>query len=160
VIAHIQERIHERIHTDVPSFDRQLESSKSVQTRLHSLIANVDSLSLTISDPQVPTSINKSYISSFLIQTGLIPILVKSLTSHASLAQNSSDADITYEVLSYLLRCRVEFNTLSSLILDGRLPQAVEACGALDLLLDKPPIPLDHSDILLDLRVSSQSFYC
>ena len=51
--ASVQTRIHERIVGDLPNFERQLATSVSVQERLHSLSRNVDTLSESISDPEV-----------------------------------------------------------------------------------------------------------
>ena len=48
-----QERIHERVQADLPAFERQLASSKSVQERLQTLSSNVDRLQDTLSNPQV-----------------------------------------------------------------------------------------------------------
>jgi hypothetical protein len=52
-LSSIKERIYDCIHSDNSSFERQLESSKSAQTRLRSLATNVDNLSHAVSDPKV-----------------------------------------------------------------------------------------------------------
>ena len=118
------------------------------------MATNVDNLSETLSNPEVPTLNDTLYVFSHITQTGVIPNLVNTLTSHASLAQNSADADVTYDVLSHLLQCRMVFRTLSSLIQEGLLPRAVDSFGDLEVLLDKPPIPLGQAEVILDLRVS------
>ena len=48
-----QDRIYERIQQDLPDFNRQLESSQSVQTRLSNLTSNLNTLEGKLSDPQV-----------------------------------------------------------------------------------------------------------
>ncbi|KAJ4466116.1 hypothetical protein C8J55DRAFT_242847 [Lentinula edodes] len=47
-----KERIHDRIHADLPEFERQLQTSISVQTRLHTLVTEVDSLNHSLHDPE------------------------------------------------------------------------------------------------------------
>ncbi|KAF7356519.1 Dsl1-C domain-containing protein [Mycena venus] len=133
--------IHDRIHLDLPQFEQQLESSKSVQTRLQSLVSNVDELNQTLSDPG----------------TGLIPILVRSLTTHATLAQESADATVRHETLSHLLRCRAEFGSVLSLVQMGKLPQAVEACGKFDQLLQNAPAHLHQTNVMLDIKRKFQA---
>ncbi len=49
----LQDKIHDRMQADLPSFERQLASSMSVQERLRSLAANVDVLSSTLSNSEV-----------------------------------------------------------------------------------------------------------
>ncbi|KAJ7654458.1 hypothetical protein DFH06DRAFT_1298890 [Mycena polygramma] len=133
--------IHDRIHLDLPQFEQQLESSKSVQTRLQSLASNVDGLDHTLSDPQ----------------TGVIPTLVRSLAAHGTLAQQSTDAAIRHETLSHLLRCRTEFGSVLSLVQMGKLPQAVEACGEFDELLRDAPAHLHQTNVMLDLKRKFQA---
>lgn len=50
---YVQDRIHERIHEELPAFERQLASSKSVQTRLLDLTSNVNKLSNSLLNPEV-----------------------------------------------------------------------------------------------------------
>ncbi|KAJ7917487.1 hypothetical protein B0H13DRAFT_2231393 [Mycena leptocephala] len=133
--------IHDRIHQDLPQFEQQLESSKSVQTRLQSLVSNVDGLNRTLSDPE----------------TGLIPTLVQSLTTHATLAQESTDATVRHETLSHLLRCRKEFGGVLSLVQMGKLPEAVEACGEFDQVLRDAPAHLHQTNVILDLKRKFQA---
>ncbi|KAJ7696579.1 hypothetical protein B0H17DRAFT_1198090 [Mycena rosella] len=133
--------IHDRIHVDLPKFEQQFESSKSVQTRLQSLASNVDGLSHTLSDPE----------------TGLVPTLVRSLTAHASLAQQSADATVRHETLSHLLRCRTEFGSVLSLVQLGKLPQAVEACGEFEQMFRDAPAHLHQTNVMVDLKRKFQA---
>ncbi|KAJ6591472.1 hypothetical protein DFH09DRAFT_1273408 [Mycena vulgaris] len=133
--------IHDRIHVDLPKFEQQLESSKSVQTRLQSLADNVDGLNQTLSDPE----------------KGIVPALVRSLTAHASLAQQSADATVRHETLSHLLRCRTEFGSVLSLVQLGKLPQAVEACGEFEQLVQNAPAHLHQTNVMLDLKRKFQA---
>ncbi|KAJ7334235.1 hypothetical protein DFH08DRAFT_302683 [Mycena albidolilacea] len=136
-----ERHIHDRIHLDLPQFEQQLESSKSVQTRLQSLVSNVDGLNRTLSDPE----------------TGLVPTLVRSLTAHATLAQESTDATVRHEALSHLLRCRKEFGSVLSLVQLGKLPQAIEACGVFDQVLHDAPVHLHQTNVMLDLKRKFQA---
>ncbi|KAJ7255514.1 hypothetical protein B0H12DRAFT_1113859 [Mycena haematopus] len=131
-----ERHIYDRIHLDLPQFEQQLESSKSVQTRLQSLVSNVDGLNQALSHPE----------------TGLIPTLVRSLTAHATLAQESTEAVVRHETLSHLLRCRTEFGSVLALVEKGQLPQAIEACGVFDQLLQDAPPHLHQTNVLLDLK--------
>ncbi|KAF8216598.1 hypothetical protein K438DRAFT_1797518 [Mycena galopus ATCC 62051] len=134
-------RIHDRIHLDLPQFEQQLESSKSVQTRLQSLTSNVDGLNQTLVNPE----------------TGVIPTLIRTLTAHATLAQESTDATVRHETLSHLLRCRKEFGSVLSLVQKGQLPQAIEACGVFDQLLQDAPAHLHQTNVMLDLKRKFQA---
>ncbi|KAJ7170492.1 hypothetical protein C8R43DRAFT_981936 [Mycena crocata] len=134
-------RIHDRIHADLPKFEQQLESSKSVQTRLRTLSSDVDGLSRTLSDPE----------------TGLVPTLVQSLTAHATLAQQSTDATVRHETLAQLLRCRTQYGSLLSLVQMGKLPQAVEASGEFEQLVQDSPAHLHQTNVMLDLKRKFQA---
>ncbi|KAK0202563.1 hypothetical protein DFS33DRAFT_910256 [Desarmillaria ectypa] len=131
-----KKRIHERIHEDLPQFEQQLASTKSVQTRLQSLTSEVDDLSDKLSRPE----------------TGLIPMLMHSLTEHATLTQENADANVLHDCLSHLLRCRTELEYLDSLVNAGKLPDLVAACKEIEVLLNDVPLPLVHSDALVDLK--------
>ena len=61
-----QENLHERIHTDLPSFEQQLASAKSIQTRLQSLSESVRVLDEAVSDPQVCTLYFRCIPSKFI----------------------------------------------------------------------------------------------
>lgn len=83
----------------------------------------------------------------------MVPILLCSLTRHAALAQESLDAETNYGALSHLLRCRDEYRSLVSLVHQGRLPDAVRACGDLERILDSSSGLLDKSAVMVDLKV-------
>ncbi|KAG7445004.1 uncharacterized protein BT62DRAFT_951320 [Guyanagaster necrorhizus] len=136
IIYATKKRIHERIHEDFPKFEQQLASAKSLQTRLQSLTREIDGLSDKLSRPE----------------TGLIPTLIHSLTEHVTLAQENADAEVLHGCLSHLLRCRTELESLDSLVNAGKLPDAVAACKEVEVLLTDVPLPLTHSDVLVDLK--------
>lgn len=48
-----QTRIHERIASDLPFFNEQISSAKSIQERLRTLTDNVDGLEGHLSDTEV-----------------------------------------------------------------------------------------------------------
>lgn len=52
-IYSLQRRIRDRIQSDLPRFESQLEASKSVRERLQMLTADVDALHETVSHPEV-----------------------------------------------------------------------------------------------------------
>ncbi|KAK0466988.1 Centromere/kinetochore Zw10-domain-containing protein [Desarmillaria tabescens] len=131
-----KKRIRERIHEDLPQFEQQLASAKSVQTRLQSLTSEVDSLSDKLSRPE----------------TGLIPTLMHSLTKHATLTQENAEANVLHDCLSHLLRCRTELESLDGLVNAGKLSDAVAACKEMEVLLTDVPLPLVQSNILVDLK--------
>ncbi|KAF9466111.1 Centromere/kinetochore Zw10-domain-containing protein [Collybia nuda] len=135
-IESTKERIHERIQADLPEFNRQLDLSKSVQTRFHSLTTNVDTLNDVVSDPS----------------PGIISTLLGNLTSHARLAQEASDAQVKFEALSHLLRCKTSFQALTTLIQAGKLSEAAEACDHLNTLLEGTPTHLNQTGIMVDLK--------
>ncbi|KAJ4475078.1 hypothetical protein J3R30DRAFT_3506442 [Lentinula aciculospora] len=135
-IQSTKERIHDRIHADLPEFERQLQTSKSVQTRLRTLTVEVDSLNHSLHDPE----------------SGLVPSLIKTLTAHLSLAQRATNARIKNEVLTHLVQFRDEFSSLETLVQNGDLPEAVESCTRMEQLLKDAPIALAQSDVYLDLK--------
>lgn len=49
----LQAKIHERVQVDLPSFDRQLTSAKSVQDRLTALTHGIDELDAAVTSPNV-----------------------------------------------------------------------------------------------------------
>ncbi|KAG5636865.1 hypothetical protein H0H81_006587 [Sphagnurus paluster] len=129
-------KIHERIQSDLPEFQRQLAASKSVQERLHTLTTNVDTLSNSVSNPE----------------TGIIPTLIESLQKHAKLAQESLDARVEHEALSHLLKCRTALRSLEDLIEEGNLSQAVAECKSMETILQATPAHLNETSIVGDLR--------
>ncbi|GLB41696.1 putative centromere/kinetochore Zw10 [Lyophyllum shimeji] len=135
-IKSTKERIHERIQSDLPEFQRQLAASKSVQERLQTLTTNVDALNDSICNEE----------------TGLIPTLVGSLTAHARLAQESTDTRVEIETLSHLLKCRTTLRSLENLVNEGRLPEAVEVCRHMETLLQDAPAHLDETEVMGDVK--------
>ncbi|KAI0317156.1 hypothetical protein OF83DRAFT_1263778 [Amylostereum chailletii] len=135
-ILQTKTQIHDRIHTDLPAFEHQLASSKSVQERLGVLTTNVDALNDAVSNPE----------------TGLVPTLLKALSEHAALAQRTRDAAVVHEALEYLLLCRKEFDHLDGLANEGRLPEAVEASSHLEKTIAAAPTALARSEPLLQLK--------
>ncbi|KAI0061027.1 hypothetical protein BV25DRAFT_1782681, partial [Artomyces pyxidatus] len=129
-ILQTKTKIHDRIHADLPEFEQQLETSKSVQDRLKTLTTNVDGLSNT---------------------TGLIPSLLQSLASHASLAQQAKDTEVISDSLEHLLRCRTEFDALEGLVVDGRLAEAVHASARFEDTLNGAPAALARAEVLVQL---------
>lgn len=59
----MQDSLYERVHSELPTFNRQLESSKSVQERLETLSENISHLSDAVSNGQVSSS--SRYLFSF-----------------------------------------------------------------------------------------------
>ncbi|THH27514.1 hypothetical protein EUX98_g6676 [Antrodiella citrinella] len=135
-ILQTKRRIHDRVQSDLPAFEQQLASSRSVQERLRSLGSNVDTLSTVLCDPE----------------TGMIPNLIMTLSQHASLAQEVADAEVKYETLAYLSQCKRAVTSLTALADEGRLPDAMDACAELDRLLEVLPSPLENAYITTDLK--------
>ncbi|TCD71745.1 hypothetical protein EIP91_005511 [Steccherinum ochraceum] len=135
-IRQTKRRIHDRVQSDFPAFEQQLSTSKSIQERLKTLSSNVDALSDTLSHSE----------------TGMIPNLIKTLSQHASLTQQVSNADVKFTVLSHLSRCKQDVVNLTALADEGRLPEVVDACKELDTVLESLPQPLDKSSVSADLK--------
>ncbi|KAF8202281.1 hypothetical protein BJ912DRAFT_944331 [Pholiota molesta] len=131
-----KQRIHDRIQTDLPTFSRQLEVSKSVQSRMESLTFRVNELDTTISDSE----------------TGLVPTLLNTLKRHSALLQEASDTEAIYEGLDYLSRCRKEYTSLVALVQEGDLPDAVTAIRGIEGLLEKMPQFLRQTNVALDYK--------
>jgi protein transport protein DSL1/ZW10 len=79
--------------------------------------------------------------------------VVNNLRAHAALAQDSSDANVAYDVLAHLLRCWTAYRSVTSLIDAGKLPDAVSESGRLEELLQNPPEPLAQASVTADLKV-------
>ncbi|KAG6817517.1 hypothetical protein H0H87_007485 [Tephrocybe sp. NHM501043] len=135
-IASIKAGLHERIQGDLPEFQRQWAAARSVQERLQVLTTNVDNLSDAVSNPE----------------NGLIPNLVRTLTTHAHLAQESTDSRVKYGDLSHLLDCRTSLRSLEVLVKEGKLSQAVGACREVEMLLQATPTHLNETLILKDVK--------
>ncbi|KAI0773308.1 hypothetical protein BD413DRAFT_541034 [Trametes elegans] len=128
--------IHGRISSDLPNFERQHASSVSVQERFQSLSQSVNQL-------------NENLFSS---ESGLVPNLITTLTSHSALAQASADARARHGALAHLLRCRDALEQLERLAEDGQLPDATRAGASLEGMLSDAPEPLRRSEVMSDLK--------
>ncbi|KAI0352169.1 hypothetical protein OH77DRAFT_1523623 [Trametes cingulata] len=135
-IRQTKSRIHERITSDLPDFERQLASSISVQERLRTLTQNVDVLNESVSSPE----------------SGLIPSLLTTLTTHSTLAQEAADARARHAALAHLLRCRDELKHLTQLVEQGQLPDATGAGTSLERAIAEAPEPLQRSEVMSDLK--------
>ncbi|KJA28051.1 hypothetical protein HYPSUDRAFT_178205 [Hypholoma sublateritium FD-334 SS-4] len=131
-----KQRIHDRIQSDLPTFNSQFEISKSIQARYESLKTRVDDLDSAISDPD----------------EGLVHTLVKTLNVHSTLAQEASDTTAAYEGLSYLLKCRKSYAAVVTFGQSGNLPEAVIASREVDALLAKMPEFLQQTKVSSDLK--------
>jgi protein transport protein DSL1/ZW10 len=80
---------------------------------------------------------------------------VTSLTVHAALAQDTSDAEAIHEALSYLLQCRNAYSSVVSLVSAGKLPEAVKESANMQQLLDGLPDSLKQTAVIEDLKVGS-----
>ncbi|KAF9497140.1 hypothetical protein BDN71DRAFT_1388136 [Pleurotus eryngii] len=125
-IQSTQKRIHERIHEDLPTVEKHLASSKSIQARLESLRSNVDALGRT---------------------TGLLPTLIQTLTSHSELAKEFANASTSLLALSHLLQLKKRFTLLEGLVKSGDLCEAAHTCGILEYDLEQAPDALQRSII-------------
>lgn len=52
-ILQTKQSIHDRVQHDLPNFENQLTTSKSIQERLRTLSGNVDNLETTLSNSEV-----------------------------------------------------------------------------------------------------------
>lgn len=87
------------------------------------------------------------------LKSGLVPTLIRALEAHSTLAQQALNSEVTYEALEHLLRCRQEFDTLDALVNEGKLPEAVDACRAMESLLGAAPVALASSNAMVQLKV-------
>jgi protein transport protein DSL1/ZW10 len=128
-----------------------------VQERLTTLTTNVNELSDAVSHPEVAAVLQVCFnaISDFLflVKLGIIPTLLRALSGHATLAQQTQDAETTYDAMECLLRCRKEYDSLSSLSNEGRLVEAVAASTQLQNLLDAAPPALTGTEVFSHLKV-------
>ncbi|KAH9040476.1 Centromere/kinetochore Zw10-domain-containing protein [Lactarius pseudohatsudake] len=133
-----QAKIHERINAGLPLFEQQFASSEAVQERFAALRANVDELNDAVSHSEL----------------GIIPTVVRALSTHAALAQQTQDTEITLDAMECLLRCREEFDYLVSLANEGKLTEAVRASTRLQNLLDTAPPALKEAEVLSSLKTA------
>ena len=127
-----------------------------MQERLTTLTANVNELSDAVSHPEVAGVLQVCFnaISDFfLVKLGIIPTLLRALSAHATLAQQTQDAETTNDAMECLLRCRKEYDSLSSLFNEGRLVEAVAASTQLQNLLDAAPLALTRTEVFSHLKV-------
>ncbi|KAI9458096.1 Centromere/kinetochore Zw10-domain-containing protein [Russula earlei] len=131
-------KIHERIYSDLPLFEEQLASSRAVQERLAALTSSVNELSNAVSHPE----------------SGTISTVLRALSAHASLSQQTQDTETTCDAMEHLLRCRKEYDSLISLANEGRLAEAVEISPQLQDLLDAAPPALMEAEVFSHLKVA------
>ena len=81
------------------------------------------------------------------------------LTVHAALAQDTSDAEAIHEALSYLLQCRNAYSFVVSLVSAGKLPEAVKESANMQQLLDGLPESLKQTAVIEDLKVGGACLY-
>lgn len=79
--------------------------------------------------------------------------MVNTLAVHATLAQETSDAEAIHEAFSCLLQCRNAYSSVASLVSAGRLPEAVEESVNVRKLLDGLPESLNQTTVVEDLKV-------
>ncbi|KAL0568182.1 ribosome biogenesis protein ytm1 [Marasmius crinis-equi] len=135
-IQDTRQRIHDRIHSDYPQFEEQLETSISIQERLNTLKTNVDELGESISNPE----------------TGLVPTLLSALRKHSALANEAAQAKIRHDALEHLAKCYSEYRNLVSLSEGGDLPQAIHCCDSISRSIRDAPSPLDTSMVMADFK--------
>lgn len=126
-----------------------------MQTEFTALTSQLDDLCNAISDPKV--LFNTLFFLTKLkpVQEGILPTLVNTLTVHAALAQDASDAEVIHEAFSYLLQCRNAYSSVVSLVSAGELPEAVKESANVQQLLDGLPESLKQTTVVEDLKVRS-----
>ncbi|PPQ67869.1 hypothetical protein CVT25_010308 [Psilocybe cyanescens] len=130
------QRIHDRIQSNLPKFQHQLEASKSVQARFEALTSTVEELGNSLSNPK----------------NGLVPTLLSTLEKHSALAQEASDATTVYQAWSYLVDCKTAYSSVLSLVQLGKLPEAVGASVETQQLVDGIPEYLKQTNAAMDLK--------
>ncbi|EAU90496.1 hypothetical protein CC1G_00880 [Coprinopsis cinerea okayama7 len=139
-ISATKTRIHDRIQEDLPKFQHQLETSKSVQTRTTALGKGIEDLNEKISSP-----------------SGLLPTTLHRLQVHATLQQQANDATIIADSLAHLLKCKQQYTSLLSLVKLGKLPEAVVASSELEKTCSTSPKALENAVVLKDLKHKLQT---
>jgi centromere/kinetochore protein ZW10 len=84
---------------------------------------------------------------------GAIPSVLRTLSAHAALAQQTQDTETTYDAMECLLQCRNEYDAVVSLANEGRLAEAVETSTRLQGLLDAVPPTLTEAEVFSNLKV-------
>ncbi|KAH7915288.1 hypothetical protein BJ138DRAFT_1055180 [Hygrophoropsis aurantiaca] len=131
-----KKRIHDCIHENPQSFEKQLSSSLSSQTRIRSLSGSIEDLNNVLTTPE----------------SGLIPTLTNSLIAHQSLAQASLNADVLHSALVHLSKCDVQLASLRDMVDEGNLPVAAKACTLLNDLLASGPEPTSKAVVTVDMK--------
>ncbi|EJD07530.1 uncharacterized protein FOMMEDRAFT_115831 [Fomitiporia mediterranea MF3/22] len=135
-IQQTKDGICDRINEQLPEFNRQLDSSRSVQIRLGDLTRSVDKLSESLERPE----------------DGTLSTLLRTLRNHKDLAQHASDALVIYKALSYLSQCRTGFESLRASVASGKLPEAVQISENVSKALDSAPKPLANAAVMTDMK--------
>ncbi|KAJ8095228.1 ribosome biogenesis protein ytm1 [Marasmius tenuissimus] len=135
-IQDTKQRIHDRIHSDYPQFEEQLETSITIQERLKTLKQNLDDIGNSISNPE----------------TGLVPTLMGALKKHSALASEEAKARIRHNCLEHLSKCYAEYRLLVSLSEAGDLPEAIRRCELISHLVHDAPSPLGESLVMADFK--------
>ncbi|KAK1221072.1 ribosome biogenesis protein ytm1 [Marasmius sp. AFHP31] len=135
-IQDTKQRIHDRIHSDYPQFEEQLETSISIQERLKTLKQNVDDIGNSISNSE----------------TGLVPTLMGALRKHSALASEEAKARMRSNCLEHLSKCYAEYQLLVSLSEAGDLPEAIRRCESISQLVHGAPSPLGESLVMADFK--------
>ncbi|KAF8630118.1 hypothetical protein AX15_003076 [Amanita polypyramis BW_CC] len=135
-ISSTKQRIRDRIQSDLPKFESQLVSSKSVHKRLQTLKADVDGLHEAVSNPE----------------TGLISTVTRRLAKHAALVQEAANASVYHEALLHLSKCQGRYTNLEALATAGKLPDAIHASEELNSLLNRGPTALERTKVIADFK--------
>ncbi|KIJ55371.1 hypothetical protein M422DRAFT_63470 [Sphaerobolus stellatus SS14] len=135
-IKDTKERISRRIQEDLPVFERQRDASVSIQRRLNELSSIANELEDALHNPN----------------TGTLPALLQTLTTHATLASQAQDSDVAHRGLEHLLRLKNEISKLSKQMADGELPDASLTCSDIQGLIAQAPTPLEKADIMAGIK--------
>ncbi|KAG8839297.1 hypothetical protein FRC18_012004 [Serendipita sp. 400] len=133
--------IHNRIHQDLEAFERQTDTSRSIQRRFNALTSNIGRLHTELEDAE----------------TGSIPRITQALREHFDVAQRALDSTTTSTSLQYLQKCKQTHGNVVKLTTAGELPAAVLASTELQALVEACPSPLRESLVVLDLQHVARS---
>ncbi|KAG8862148.1 hypothetical protein FRB96_002178 [Tulasnella sp. 330] len=131
-----KDRIHQRVQSDLPAFEEQLESTRLAQSRLRSLSTSVGDLGITLNDTE----------------TGILPTLLKVLNHHSELTRQHCYAEVKDVAMSHLLKCKNGYTELLKVAADGHLALAVQKADALQSLIEDAPKPLHETRIMTDMK--------
>ncbi len=87
------------------------------------------------------------------MKSGLLPTLLRSLSAHSALAQDTQDAVTLEEALEYISEVRRVLTLLEQHVGAGRLSEAVEAVKEMQSLVDAAPPAVCGADVMADLKV-------